>query len=286
MRKIIAFVGGGERDAVILETTLAVAVPLAAHIDFLHAHVHSTQVAHQSKFGAAPAAVLRGALSKLQADANSYSANAADNVRAFCMRSGIALDSGDGKHQGVTATFIEEATNDLETLGAHASQRSLIVIGRERQKQGLTPDTLEYLIRKSGRPILVAGRSAPTSLTGTILICWKKGGSAAAVIRDAAPILAKARRVVAVSVAEADNGLTDAMSTAVRQIAGVEPESHIVSPARHGIPQQLANYADECHADLLVTSAYGRSRLSEIIFGSCTDHLLAKTDLPILLRHR
>jgi nucleotide-binding universal stress UspA family protein len=284
MKTVLAFVGGGERDEVILQTALGVAAPLAARIDFLHAHVHSTQRAQQAKFGAAPAAVLRDTLSKLQADANAYSANAVDNVRAFCKRSGIALDTGSSEQPGVTATFTEEMTNDLEKLRVHAAQRDLCVIGRARQKQGLTPDTLEYLIRQSGRPILAAGRSSPKSLTSTIMICWKKGRSSVAAIRDAAPLLGKARRVIIVSVANADNGLAEVMSTTVRQITGVDAESRVVPPTREGVADRLADYADECGADLLVMGAYGRSRVSEIVFGSLTDQLLERTDRPIFLR--
>jgi len=38
MKTILTFVGGGDRDAVILQTALAAASPLSAHLDCLHAH--------------------------------------------------------------------------------------------------------------------------------------------------------------------------------------------------------------------------------------------------------
>ena len=285
MKTILTFVGGGERDEVILRTALAAAAPLSADIDFMHAHVQSSQLAQQSKFGFAPAAVLSSALSKLQAKAKTYSRTAAENVRTFCETEGVALGDAPAGHHDMTATFFEETTNDLETLRSHAARRDLVVIGRARQKQGLTPDILEYLIRKTGRPVLAAGSSAPQSLVGTIVVCWKNERSTAPAVRDAAILLAKARRVVFVSVAKSGKRLSEALSAKAREITGIDAEVLVVPPTRHGIPDSLAQAADECDADLLVMGAYSRSHVGEILFGSCTDHLLARSDRPILLRH-
>jgi nucleotide-binding universal stress UspA family protein len=158
-------------------------------------------------------------------------------------------------------------------------------MGRARQKQGLAPDTLEHIVRHSGRPVLAACNAAPRTLTETIMVCWKDAGSTAAAVTDAAPLLAKARRVVFVSVAKRDGGLAAAIAAAAREVAGIEAEMKVIPPNGGGIPHTLAVAAEECGADLLVMGAYGRSRGREILFGSCTDKLLDCSDRPILLRH-
>jgi nucleotide-binding universal stress UspA family protein len=118
------------------------------------------------------------------------------------------------------------------------------------------------------------------------MVCWKDDGSTAAAVNDAAPLLAKARRVVFVSVTKRNARLVAAMAAIAREVAGIEAEVQVVPPARRGgIPEALAVAAEKCDADLLVMGAYGRSRGREILFGSCTDKLLARTDRPILLRH-
>jgi len=187
--------------------------------------------------------------------------------------------------EGVTAKFFEEASNELECLSSHASQRDLVVMGRARQKQGLAQDTLEHIVRKSGRPVLAAASAAPRTFTDTILVCWKDDGSTAAAVTDAAPFLVKARRVVFVSVAKRDGGLAATMAATAREVAGIEAEVQVIPPNRGGIPDTLAVAAQESGADLLVMGAYGRSRGREILFGSCTDKLLARSDRPIFLRH-
>ena len=142
MKSILTFVGGSERDEVILQTALAAAIPLSARVDFLHAHVPSTLAAQHAKLDFAPAGVVSNTLAKLEGDAKTYSRLAAEHVHAFCAKAGIEVGGKATGSQGVAASFFEETSNELERLSLHASQRDLAVIGRARQKQGLAPDTL------------------------------------------------------------------------------------------------------------------------------------------------
>jgi nucleotide-binding universal stress UspA family protein len=75
------------------------------------------------------------------------------------------------------------------------------------------------------------------------------------------------------------------MITAARQLAAIQAEVQVIPPSPGGIPDTLAAAAEHYGADLLVAGAYGRSRGREILFGSCTDKLLERSDRPILLRH-
>jgi nucleotide-binding universal stress UspA family protein len=285
MKTILTFVGGGERDEVILRTALAAAIPLSAHLDCLHAHVPSALAARHANLDFAHGEALKNALGRLRADSDTFSTLAAKNVRAFCASAGVGIGDQPTGGQDVTARFFEEPTNEHERLLYHASQRDLVVMGRLRQKQGLAQDTLEHIVRNSGRPVLAAGTAAPRTLTDTIMVCWKDAASTAAAVADAAPLLAKARRVVFVIVAKRDDGFTAGMASAARQLAAIQAEVQVIPPSRGGIPETLAAAAEECGADLLVMGAYGRSRGREILFGSCTDQLLERSDRPIFLRH-
>ncbi len=286
MKTILTFVGGGERDAVILKTALAAAIPLSAHLDCLHAHVPSVQSARYANLDFAMGEGLRNALVQLNANADTFSLLAAESVRAFCARAEIEMcDGSTGPQKNVTARFFEESSNELECLSSHATQRDMVVMGRLRQKQGLAPDTLEYMVRNSGRPVLAAATEPPPTLTDTIMVCWKDAENTAAAVTAAAPLLAKARRVLFVSVAKRDRGLAAEMAATAREIAGIEAEVQVIPASRGGIPDVLAAAAEECGASLLVAGAYGGSRGRQILFGSGTDKLLDRCDRPILLRH-
>ena len=285
MKSILTLVGGGDRDEVILRTALAAATPLSAHMDCLHAHVPAVLAARYAHTEFASGTALRNALEQLGTNAEAFSALAAEHVRAFCAGAGIEMCDAPKDVGGVTASYREEPSNEHERLSFHASQSDLVVMGRARQKQGLAPDTLEHLVRNCGRPVLVAATAAPRSLTDTTLVCWKDSAATAAAVTAAAPLLAKARRVVFVSVAKRDDGLTDALGATARQVAGTAAEVRVIPASSRGIADALSAAADECGADLLVMGAYGRSRGREILFGSHTDRILAHNDRPILLVH-
>lgn len=285
MKTILTFVGGGERDIVILKTALSAAIPLSAHLDFLHAHVPSTLALRHANLDYAMGDGLKKALVRLDVNADTFSRLAAENVRAFCATAAIEMCDVPTGTQNVTARFFEEASNELECLSAHASQRDMVVMGRLRQKQGLAPDTLEHMVRSSGRPVLAAASKPPRTLTDTIMVCWKDAGNTAAAVSAAAPLLAKARRVLFVRVAKRDPGFAAEMATTAREIGGIEAEAQFIPASRGSVPDALAAAAEECDASLLVAGAYGRSRGRQILFGSCTDKLLERCDRPILLMH-
>jgi nucleotide-binding universal stress UspA family protein len=287
MKTILTFVGGGDRDQVILQTALAAARAVCAHLDCLHLHVPATQAARYSSTEFASGPALRNAFERLKTNANAFSDLAAENVREFCARAKIEMCAAPTTGQSVTASFREEESNAPERLTFHARHSDLIVMGRARQKQGLAPDTLEHLALNSGRPILVAASAAPQTLTDTIMVCWKECSNAARAVTAATPILAKAKRVVFVSVAEQNDGVSDALDDLARQFSwnGVAAEVRLIPASRRAIPGALATAAEECGADLVVMGAYGRSRVRELIFGSCTESVLNGSDRPILLMH-
>ena len=285
MKTILTFVGGGERDIVILKTALSAAIPLSAHLDVLHAHVPSTLALRHANLDYAMGDGLKKALVRLDVNADIFSRLAAENVRAFCATAAIEMCDRPTGTQNVTARFFEEASNELECLSAHASQHDMVVMGRLRQKQGLAPDTLEHMVRNSRRPVLAAATEPPRTLTDTIMVCWKDAGNTAAAVTAAAPLLAKARRVLFVRVAKRDLGFTSEMATSAREIGGIQAEAQFIPASRGSVPDALAAAAEECDASLLVAGAYGRSRGRQILFGSCTDKLLERCDRPILLMH-
>jgi hypothetical protein len=179
MKTILGLIGGGERDEVILRTALAAAVPLSAHLDLLHVHVPAEKAARYSRVEFAMGAALRNAMDELKTKAKTFSEVAASHVREFCAGAKIEICDAPINGNGVTASFREEKDPAIERLTSHAHHSDLVVMGRARQTQGLSPDTLEHLVLNCVRPVLVAATAAPQTLTGTVMVCWKDSGSAA-----------------------------------------------------------------------------------------------------------
>jgi len=288
MKTILGLVGGSDRDEVICRTALAAAVPLSAHLDFLHVHVSAVIAARYD--GPAQFAMGSGvdnALDVLETKAKRFSKVAADHVHRFCASSKIKVGEPARNGKETTATFREEKDTTIERLIFHARHSDLVVLGRAKQTQGLSPQTLERLVKNCGRPVLVAATEAPRTLTGTVMVCWTKSANVARAVAAATPILTSAKRVVFTSIAKRNEDETEAVHDLVRRFArnGVAAEAQIIQADGGRIPNLLATAAEDCNADLIVMGAYGRSRLREIVLGSCTEVLLRDVDKPILLMH-
>jgi nucleotide-binding universal stress UspA family protein len=287
MKTILVLIGGGERDQVIAQTALTAALPFSAHLDFLHIHVSAGQAARYSRTEFAMGPALRNALEQLGNKAKSFSELAADHVREFCAGSMIDICAAPTTTGKVSASFREEKDGSPQRLAFHARHSDLVVMGRARQTQGLAPDILDSLVLSCGRPMLVAASTAPQQLTGTVMVCWKESANAARAVTAATPILSKAKRVVFTSIAERDEGITEAVHDLARQFIwhGVSTEVKVIPANGRAIPDLLSAAAADCGADLVVMGAYGRSRARELIFGSCTEAFMRHADRPILLMH-
>jgi len=285
MTTILGLIGGGVRDEVIFRTALAAAVPLSAHLDFLHVHVSAGIAAqYDSRVQFAMGAGVGNALDNLETKAKTFSQLAMDHVREFCARENIEICDTPTDGKKVTASFREETDTTIERLIFHAGRCDFVVLGRAKQTQGLSPDTLESLVRNCGGPVILAATAAPRIFTGTVLVCWKKADNAERAIGAAMPILKQASRVVITTISKRDD---EAVHSLARQLTadGVAAEAEVIPPNNNGISGQLSAAADACNADLLVMGAYGRSRARELIFGSSTEALIRGVDRPILLVH-
>jgi nucleotide-binding universal stress UspA family protein len=290
MKSMLVLIGGGPRDRVVFNTAMAAARPLGAHLDCLHIYVTMEQAARDLAGEHARGAVLREALGRIQTKSEILaraSKAAADNVRELCARERIELrDRRPSDATGVTASFREETDNTLEALIRNARNSDLVVMGRAKQTQGLPQDTLERMILRCGRPMLLAGADAPKQLD-TMMVCWKQSDHSTRAVAAATPLLTHAKRVVFATVGEPDAQASDTLNTLARQSVGgnVQTDVKIVPPNGRKIPDVLSAAADECAADLVVMGAYGRARALEFLFGSCTESLMTRSDKPILLLH-
>jgi nucleotide-binding universal stress UspA family protein len=169
----------------------------------------------------------------------------------------------------------------------HARHNDLVVVGRPSKPNGLPPDFLELLVMRCGRPVLIVGPSPAATVTDTIMVCWRESADAARAVTAAGPFLDHAKRLVFVGVAE-NGAVTEAALTELMcQFAwsGIATEIKIVPPNGRPVQELLTGAARACGADLIVAGAYGRSRLSEAVFGGCTRSFIHHCDRPVLLMH-
>jgi nucleotide-binding universal stress UspA family protein len=288
MKSFLVPIGGSDTDGSVLATALTAARPFAAHLQFLHVRVGLGQAAQNTPhvaFASGPG--LREALQQLETQSQTRSAAAVQHVHDFCARSNIEFSDAPDRSHTVTASCREEEGGTLERVMFHARHNDLVVMGRSHKPNGLPPDFLERLLLGCGRPILIAGAAPPQTVTGTIMVCWRESADAARAVTAAAPFLSEAKRVVFASVAERGEDTAAAIDDVVHQFAWhrIPAEVQVINPNGRPVQELLATAAQACGADLVVSGAYGHSRLREMVFGGCTQSFIRYSDRAVLLMH-
>lgn len=176
-----------------------------------------------------------------------------------------------------------------QSLAGRARTVDLFVLGRPYGAGAEEPQFVEAVLFNAAAAVLVVPPELPRLLKlQSIVIAWKDTLECSRAIAASLPFLKQASRVFLVSVSNGTDGGLDWASAA-------DMAAHL---SHHGIAVEVrsmpkskdtaellldeANYAE---ADLLVAGAYGRSRLSEMILGGVTRHLLTHSTVPLLLSH-
>jgi len=174
---------------------------------------------------------------------------------------------------------------DDAELGSLARAYDVSIIGRPSTSgRGPRMTTLESALFESGQPVLVAPPTAPATMGENILVSWNCSTEQAHATASAMPILRQARVVTIITI----EGLT------VSGPSGKEAQDWLAANGVNAREMSIGNggrkpgevllaEAEKLGADLIIKGAYTQSRLRQMIFGGATSHLLAHSNLPMLM---
>ena len=288
IKTLLVPTSGSSTDDRVFATALAAARPLAAHLAFYHLRVTPAESAARAphvEFSMGPA--LADALRNLSDEEKSLSTVARLHVMRFCESNGVAIRNDPGPSDAVTASFLEEIDHAARRLLLHSRHNDLVVVGRAQHADFMPRALIEDLLIGSGRPILIAPDAAARDLTGTIVVGWKETPEAARALAASLPLLARARRVVLVGIAEEGNAMPQTLGHLIEQLRwhGISAESQLITGKAQTAAVQLPLAALSLGAGLLVVGGFGRGPLRELVFGGVTQSLIEQADLPVLMMH-
>jgi nucleotide-binding universal stress UspA family protein len=177
-----------------------------------------------------------------------------------------------------------------EALTREARSADLVIIGQVKAPgsayRALDPGEA---ILKMGRPTLVVPEGVNSLRAEHIVIGWKDTREARRAVRDALPFLEQATRVTIVEACGPDEEKTalGRLDDVARYLSlyRIRGGPRVMLEQKGSGAEQLIRVAREEHADLLVTGAYGHSRLGEWMFGGMTRELLATSPICCLMSH-
>jgi nucleotide-binding universal stress UspA family protein len=176
-------------------------------------------------------------------------------------------------------------------LANEARSADLVVVKNARQQRDdpyRLLDPAEAVLRM-GRPAILVPEHVHDLRADRIVVGWKDAREARLAVRDALPLLSKAAQVTIVEICasteqeQARGRVRDVVRYLGRH--GVKCEMdfrvHLAEPAAF----PLMRMAKDLDADLIVSGAYGHSRLGEWFFGGVTRSLLDEASCCLMMSH-
>lgn len=203
---------------------------------------------------------------------------------------GIQIKQIETRLQAVQAEFeaLAGSTVDIQWRGAVGGPTSSLleqaraadlVVTRSPARtwlgNGYRHIDLGSLVLHAGRPVFVAGDNVEHLSTNRILVAWKDTREARRALADALPLLSLAAEVFVVTIdpeedSHAKSVLADVSDYLGRH--GIKARTEVIMVKSEG--ERLTEFARSIHADIVVSGAYGHSRLRELVFGGVTRSLL------------
>lgn len=181
--------------------------------------------------------------------------------------------------------------HELSTaIASLARSVDLVVMGRPYGGSSGSADLMEAVLFDARVPtLLIPPEALKAERIDSIVVGWRDSTECARAISAALPLLKKASRVYLVAVSDGS------AARARRDASDADMARHL---SRHGIHAELRhvphwdrasagllNEAVTVGADLIVSGAYGRSRIREFILGGMTRDLLEQCPIPLLMAH-
>jgi len=290
IKKILVPVVGSPSDRRALATAFLIADQCRGLVDGLcitsHAAVHTP--AESTSIPSALLTRLRGIAAEEQAR---IAAAAHQTFEEFCRRhNGEAFEgTGASASNQMSYRWREESGSPADIIPEEARLADLAVLAKdEADGGGIGVSTVEAVLFGSGRPLLLAPRSEPTSVSTTIAVAWDGGRAASRAGAAAMPLLHQAGRVVILSGDRPALGRASDPDRLAESLAchGIPAVSHNVVANGQHMSEVLMHSAVELGCDMLVMGAYGHSRFREMVLGGVTRGVLdVPADLPILMAH-
>lgn len=281
---------GETADATVFETALAFAEGAGTHLEFLHARpdpaASAITMAGGGLDGGYGLALLIETIEK-----ESIAAEAAARAAwaDFCRAHHLATGAQAG---ALTTELVVEVGEAATCLVEHGRTADLVVMGRHHGNEAVDLGRLQDVLGGIGRPLLITAATCPAKPLDTVVIAWKDSAAAARAVAVAMPFIARAGRVLVLTVGE--EGATPASETEsasrARLVALLSRHARqaeaLQVPLHDGTAvEALMAAAVAAGAGLLIMGGYGHGQLRETVFGGFTQSVLLSAPIPVLMIH-
>jgi nucleotide-binding universal stress UspA family protein len=252
-------------------------------------HIEGLFVLPQPQIIAGEGIALPGVyLTQMAEDGRKLADAAKARFDSYLSQAGIINQALEEPATAVTASWREIEGLESQIIGDHGRLFDLVVLGRTtKYYAGDWNIICEAALFESGRPALIAGNEAPTSVAKNVVIAWNGSTETARTVALGMPLIAGAEKVSVVTPENVSvpGPSADELASHLRR-RGLEVTTEVLdAPNAEAAGAAIVEYAVKVEADLLVKGAYTHTRLRQMIFGGMTRHILTHAPMPVLMAH-
>jgi len=284
IRKVLLPLTGTDAGDAALATALLVARKFKAHVTALHVRVDSRDVAPLAGEGLSGALFL-----KVTAATEKESSERAGAVQTmyerFVLAHSVEVSEPVRGSDHATASYVSITGREEDLVAQQARLADLTVVPHpEAGSDVSSSDALHAVLFDSGRPVLIAPMTEPTTIGTRICAAWNGSAESAAAVLAAIPWMQRAESVRILMADEYQRRGPQAPELLpYLMLHGINPEVATFRPRDRDVGAGLLAAAREFGADMLTMGAYSHSRLRQLILGGVTRHVLENAFLPVLM---
>lgn len=177
--------------------------------------------------------------------------------------------------------------NYIDNVVAYQSRfADLVAIGPRAAADGpLKHGVIDGALFHTGVPtLIIPPNGKPTLKPASVVLAWKDSLEALRAVKQGIDVLKSAKEVHVVTVdPDTDDGKSTVELATYLSGHGVNFSTDVLMSDGRTVVETLNQYADDAAADLIVTGAYGHSRMRERIFGGVTRSMMEYPKRPIFL---
>jgi len=215
-------------------------------------------------------------------------ANAAHSAEklfaATASEHGYELSKKHGKGLDLRALWREKLGTPDKLMPLVGPINDLLVVSRPTKSGGRKGWlVLMAALLDSGIPVLVLPQTKVNVPCQHVAIAWNRGPQEAQAVHAVLPILMQAAKVTLITAGkDPKHGPTAREMAEYLKCHGVNAVE--LKAEGEGGPA-LVKAAKQAGADVLVSGAYTKGRIRQMLFGGVTEHLIWDTNFPVILKH-
>ena len=284
---VLAMIDGGSGSEAAVSAALSVGGTFDAHVEVLHVEIDPESVIPVIAEGM-PATTMSGLIEGAREMSEQQATAAHDTTMRLAKEAGLSVGDPDADPTPDRFTLAwRRVTGSAAIEGPRRARLfDLTVMARPGGEDLLEGgDPLIDVLFDSGRPVLMAPPTAPSSLGTHVAVAWRDTPDAARALALALPFLHRAKQVTLLSVTEPDAATPLSEVARYLRQQNIQPTSVALPDGSADTAARLLAAAEDAGADLLVMGAYGHSRLRELILGGVTREVLKSAEVPVLMVH-